>query len=407
MARRNGNRFSGGIADEVMLDDPQFLRGIVERTVQEILEAEMTAHIGAERYERGEERRGHRNGYKPRELRTRVGTLSLLVPQDREGTFSTQLFARYQRNEKALVLALMEMYVEGVSTRKVTQITEALCGTSFSKSLVSALSGRLDSELGAWRGRPLTASAYPYLYVDARYEHVRVDGKVVSQGVLIVSGVRGSDGKREILGVDIADTESESTYQELFRSLKHRGLSGVELVVSDDHKGLKAAVDRYFQGASWQRCQVHYTRALSGTVAFARRKDLAAGLRQVYDAPDEDRARRLAGELADSWRGSHPKVAEQIDEHMGECLTVYSFPPEHRKRIRTTNGLERLNQEIKRRSAVVRVWPNREACLRLVTALCAEQSDEWISGTRYLDMELLWEWKAANQREGQKLTALA
>ncbi len=399
MAKGNTSRFGDSVVEGVMLDDPEFLRGIVERIVQEILETEMTAHVGAGRYERGEGRTGHRNGYKPRELRTRVGTLSLLVPQDREGTFSTQLFARYQRNEKALVLALMEMYVEGVSTRKVTEITEVLCGTSFSRSLVSALCGRLDGELSAWRSRPLAATSYPYLSVDARYEHVRVDGKVVSQGVLIVTGVRGDDGHREILAVDIADTESESTYQELFRGLKSRGLSGVELVTSDDHKGLRAAIDRHFQGASWQRCQVHYTRTLSGQVAFARRKDLASGLREVYDAPDEGRARRLAGELADSWRKSHPKVAEHIDEHIEECLTVFSLPPEHRKRIRTTNGLERLNSEIKRRSAVVRVWPNREACLRLVTALCAEQSDEWVSGPRYLDVELLREWQASRRQE--------
>ncbi len=406
MAKHNG-RFPGEVAQGVMLDDPEFLREIVERAVQQVLEAEMTAHIGAERYERGEERRGHRNGHKPRELRTRVGTLSLLVPQDREGTFSTQLFARYQRNEKALVLALMEMYVEGVSTRKVAKITEVLCGTSFSKSLVSVLASRLDSELAAWRSRPFTASSYPYLYVDARYEHARVDGRVVSQGVLIVSGVRGDDGKREILAVDVGDTESESTYQELFRSLKQRGLSGVELVVSDEHKGLVAAIDRHFQGASHQRCQVHYTRNLTGMVAFAKRKDLAAGLREVYDAPDEGRARERARQLADEWRRSHPKIAASIDEHLGECLTVLAFPSEHRKRIRTTNGLERLNSEIKRRSAVVRVWPNREACLRLVTALCVEQSDEWVSGPRYLDMELLREWKRDNPPGEHKLATLA
>src|SRR5688572_21021637 len=179
----------------------------------------MTQHIGAAPYERAENRTGRRNGHKPRTLRRRVGTLKLLVPQDREGTFSTRLFYRYQRNEKALVLALMEMYVEGVSTRKVKEITEELCGTSFSKSLVSSLAGSLDSELEGWRSRPLTAKAYPYLLVDARYEKVRVDGRVVSQGVLIVSGVR-DDGFREILAVEVADTESEATYQELFRSLK-------------------------------------------------------------------------------------------------------------------------------------------------------------------------------------------
>src|SRR5215204_998094 len=188
----------------------------------------MTEHIGAAPYQRTENRSGQRNGYKPRTLRTRVGTLKLLVPQDREGTFPTRLFARYQRNEKALCLALMEMYVEGVSTRKVKEVTEALCGTSFSKSLVSSLAGSLDAELEVWRTRNLEAEAYPYLFVDARYEKVRVDERVVNQGVLVVSGVR-DDGFREILGVEVADTESEATYHELFRSLKRRGLSGVEL----------------------------------------------------------------------------------------------------------------------------------------------------------------------------------
>ena len=211
----------------------------------------MTEHVGAAPYERTHKRTGQRNGYKPRALRTRVGTLNLSMPQDREGTFSTRLFSRYQRNEKALVLALMEMYVEGVSTRKVKDITEELCGTSFSKSLVSHLAGQLDAELEAWRSRPLEGEGYPYLFVDARYEKARANGRVVSQGVLIVCAVRG-DGMREILAVEVADTQSEATYHELFRSLKRRALKGVELVVSDDHEGLKSAIERHFQGASWQ-----------------------------------------------------------------------------------------------------------------------------------------------------------
>jgi putative transposase len=271
---KDHRRLDAQLVQEVLLDNPGFLREIVERVVQQLLEAEMTEHIGAASCERTENRTGQRNGYKPRILRTRVGTLNLLVPQDREGTFSTRLFSRYQRNEKALVLALMQMYVEGVSTRKVKEVTEELCGTSFSKkSLLSKLAGDLDAELEAWRNRRLEARAYPYLFVDARYEKVRVDRRIVSQGVLIVSGVR-DDGMREILAVEVADTESEATYQELFRALKRRGLSGVELVVSDEHKGLKAAITRHFQGASWQRCQVHYARNLLGMVPFAKRKEL-------------------------------------------------------------------------------------------------------------------------------------
>ena len=273
-------------AQAALLDDPGFLRGflrgLVQSAVQAILDAEMAAHLGAGRYERSAGRTGYRNGSKPRTLHTRVGTLELRVPQDREGTFSTELFARYQRTEQALVTTLMEMYLQGVSTRKVAEITEQLCGTSFSKSQVSALTGRLDAELAAWRERPLSV-AYPYLAVDARYEHVRVDGRVVSQGVLIVAGVR-ADGHREILAVEVADTESEATYQELFRRLKARGVRGVEIVTSDDHAGLRSAIARHFQGASWQRCQVHFARNVQGRVGAKHRARLGADLRGIFAA---------------------------------------------------------------------------------------------------------------------------
>jgi putative transposase len=385
-------KVSAQLAQGILLDDPSFLGQIVERVLQEMLEAQMTEHIGAAPYERSATRTGQRNGYKPRALRTRVGTLNLLVPQDREGTFSTRLFSRYQRNEKALVLALMEMYVEGVSTRKVKEVTEELCGISFSKSLVSSLAGSLDQELQAWRSRRLEAQAYPYLFVDARYEKVRADERVVNQGVLIVSGVR-DDGFREILAVEVADTESEATYQELFRTLKRRGLSGVELVVSDDHEGLKSAISRHFQGASHQRCQVHYTRNLLGMVSVAKRKELASDLRAIFAAPAREQALQIASSVAEKWRKKkgNEKVAEHIEEHVEECLACLAFPESHRRRIRTTNGLERLNQEIKRRTRVVRIFPNPEACLRLVSALAVEQSEEWLTGRRYLDISELEE----------------
>jgi putative transposase len=387
------------MAQEALLDDPSFLKEILERVLQELLEAEMTQHIGAA-YERAENRTCRRNGHKPRTLRTRVGTLNLLVPQDREGMFSTRLFARYQRNEKALCLALMEMYVEGVSTRKVKEITEELCGTSFSKSLVSSLAGSLDSELEGWRNRRLEAEAYPYVFVDARYEKVRMDHRIVSQGVLIVSAVREPDGLREILAVEVADTESEATYQELFRSLKSRGLSGVELVVSDEHEGLKAAVARHFQGASHQRCQVHYSRNLLGMVGAKKRKELGADLRGIFAVPQRRSALDLASSVAQKWREKgHEKIACHIEEHIEECLSCLSFPESHRRRIRTTNGLERFNQELRRRTRVVRIFPNREACLRLVSALAVEQSEEWVTGRRYLDMEELREHRRSEEPE--------
>jgi putative transposase len=389
MAEHDGREL-GAATQAALLDDPEFLRGLVQGAVQAILEAEMTAHVGAEHYERAAGRTGQRNGYKPRTLTTRVGTLELRVPQDREGTFSTEVFGRYQRNEQALVVTLMEMYVQGVSTRKVAAITEQLCGTSFSKSQVSALAGRLDADLAAWRERPLTAASYPYLAVDARYEHVRVDGQVVSQGVLIVAGVR-DDGRREILAVEVADTESAATYQDLFRRLQARGLQGVRLVTSDDHAGLRAAIARHFQGASWQRCQVHFARNAQGRVGAKHRAQVAEDLRAIFAAADAAQARATARTCGERWRSSHSAVATQLDEDLEPCLACYAVPAAHRLRVRTTNGLERFNQELKRRTRVVRIFPNRAALLRLVTALAMEQSEEWVSGRRYLDMELLKE----------------
>jgi transposase-like protein len=272
----------------------------------------------------------------------------------------------------------------------VRAITEELCGTSFSKSHVSALVGRLDGELEAWRTRPLTAAAYPYLFVDARYEYARVDGRVVTLGVLIVAGVR-DDGRREILAVEEADTESEATYHELFKRLKARGLRGVELVTSDDHQGLKAAIERHFQGASWQRCQVHFRRNLLGMVGAKHRARLAEDLRGIFGAATAAQARAAARTCAQSWQKTHPQVAAKLEEEIEDCLACYAFPAAHRPRIRTTNGLERLNQELKRRTRVVRIFPNRAAVERLVTALALEQSEEWVSGRRYLDMEPFWE----------------
>src|SRR6056297_2543678 len=376
------------VAREALINDPEFLRSIVETTVQRLLEYEITEHLQAGPYERTDARKGHRNGYKPRTLKTRVGTIELRVPQDREGTFKTEVFDRYQRSEKALVVGLMEMYLEGVSTRKVTEVTEALCGTSFSKSTVSRLTGELDADLAAWRDRRLDDVGYPYLVIDARYEHVRIDGQVVSQGVLIVKGVR-EDGHRELLAVDVADTESEATYDELFRRLKQRGLHGVRMVTSDDHRGLVAAIQRHFQGAAWQRCYVHFKRNAKGKVAKKHRTALENDLKAIYAAPSKPWALQLAREVVERWRASHPAVAQWIEDGIEDTLAYFAFPEPHRRRIWSTNGLERFNQEIKRRTRVVRIFPNRAACLRLVTALCVEQSEEWLSGKRYLDMSHL------------------
>lgn len=389
MAHPDATRLSA-VAQAALLDEPDCLRELVEHALQTLFEAEMEVHLGASHYERTPERRGYRNGYKPRQLQTRVGTLELLVPQDRDGTFSTDLFARYQRSEQVLALTLMEMYLHGVSTRKVAAITEQLCGTRFSKSHVSSLTAQLDTQLQAWRVRPLTAAAYPYLTVDACYEKVRQGGQVVSEGVLLVSAVR-DDGFRELIAVDVAATESEATCQDLFRSLKTRGLSGVQLVTSDDQQGLRGAIERHFQGAGWQRCQVWapsgHSRNLQGLVSRRQRAQVAEDLRTIFACPTPELAREAVWAIADQWRSTHPHLAERLEEDIEDCLACLNFPTSHQRRIRTTNSLERVSQELKRRTRVVRIFPNRAACLRLVTALAAEISEEWESGRRYLNME--------------------
>ncbi len=375
------------LVQQVLLDDPDFLQGIVGEVLQRLLDSEITAHVGATPYERSGDRKGYRNGSYPRTLKTRVGRIELSVPRDRDGTFQPSLFARYQRNEKALLLALMEMTLEGVSTRKVTAITEALCGTSFSKSLVSSLAAELDDQLEAWRNRPLEGE-WPYLFVDALYQKARHNGRVVSMAVLIVVGVN-DEGYRSVLAVEVAHSENEADYDDLFRALSGRGLRGVKLVVSDDHKGLKAAVQRNFPGVAWQRCQVHFMRNL---LAKLRRRDrgwVMAALKDVFNAPDRAAAEfRLRG-LVERLRSPYPDLADWLEEQSPETLSVFDYPEAHRRRLRTTNGLERLNQELRRRMRVIRIFPHRWSCLRLAAALCQEQDEDWLTGKRYLDMTLL------------------
>jgi transposase-like protein len=365
------------------LGEEDFLRRLVERVVQQVLEAEMTSFLGAGAYERNAERRGWRNGFKPRVLKTRVGKLELLVPKDREGQFQTELFERYQRSEKALVLSMLEMYISGVSTRKVSAITETLCGLEVSRSQVSALAEKLDLELSAWRSRGLE-KAYPYLVIDARYERVRRAGAVVSQGVLVVVGI-SQEGYREVLGAWMADSETETSWGQVFAELKQRGLRGVRYVVSDDHQGLVRAVRRHFQGAMWQRCQVHFLRnALS--LCAARDKALVVGLlKNVTEAETREAALAAIGQVAAELEKRAPKVARLLEEHGEEILAVYALPASHRKKMRTTNLLERQNQELKRRTRVVRVFPHEQSCLRLVTALLMETNQEWMEQL-YLDI---------------------
>lgn len=371
--------------------EQDWLRELVEWLLQEFLEVEFTEHLGAEPYERTEGRAGYRNGYRERELTTRVGRLTLRVPRDREGRFSTELFERYQRSEKALVLALQESYLQGVSTRKVRRITEKLCGVEFSKDQVSRAAQALDGELGTWRGRPLE-KAYPYLIADARYEYVREDGRVESEGVLIIKGV-DQHGYREILSVAVAPVEEEATWSELFADLLARGLdaSSVRCITSDEHQGLRAAMRRYLPKAAWQRCQTHYQRNAGGKVPRKARQEVHAALRDIFNAPNGDLARQRGDRLMEAWHSRFPELVAWMEETIEQPLAVFSLPAEHRKRMRTTNGLERHHQEARRRSRVVRIFPNRASCLRLSSALAMEQSEEWLTGHRYLDMRGLEE----------------
>jgi transposase-like protein len=246
----------------------------------------------------------------------------------------------------------------------------------------------LDVQIAAWKSRDLSAHTYPYIFVDALYENVRRKGAVVSEGMLITCGVR-EDGKREVLDVAVADTESAAAYNDLFGSLRERGLFGVRLVVSDAHAGLKAAIKRYFQGASWQRCQVHFHREAAMKVSFKRRRELSADILEVFSKTTRAEAMKKACDVADKWRDVAPRVASMIDDGIEECLSALAFPEKHRKRIRTNNALERLNKEIRRRDQVIEVFPNEASAMRLVCALCMETSEEWLSGREYLDMSLL------------------
>ena len=379
-----------GLVTEIqkaLLDDTDFLRELLQSNLQKILEAEFESQIQARPYERTENRLGYRNGSYSRKINTRVGTIELEVIRDREGMFSTELFKHYQRSEQALVLSLVEMYINGVSTRRVKKITQTLCGTEISKSTVSALAKEMDENISKWRNRELTEE-YPYLIVDARYEDIRKDGIVVSQAILLVVGISAT-GKREILSVDIGDSENEQEWADVFDRLKFRGLHGVKYVVSDDNSGLVNAVKQKFQGAGWQRCQVHFMRNFMSKLNQKDKKEYVEKLKDVFSAPDIEQARERKENLVKELEPVKPKIADWLDIEMESCFTVYSLPKKHRKRMRTTNMIERFNQELLRRSRVIRIFPNDESCLRLFGAMCIEKSEQWRTGRLYLDMSLL------------------
>ena len=382
---------------ELLERDEDFLQAALRALLQAALEAEMSETIGAEKGERTEMRLAYRSGYYPRSLVTRVGTLELRVPQDRAGRFSTELFQRYQRSEKALVGTLAEMYVQGVSTRKVKAVTEALCGHGFSASAISAINKSLDEALLAFAERRLS-EPLPYLILDARYEKVREAGIILSQAVLVAVAVDG-EGRRQIIGVDLANRESRTSWRDFLRGLKERGLFGVEFVVSDDHEGLKQAIREILPGAYWQRCYVHFLRNALDYLSRKLADDCLQELRWIYDRRELTEARRDIAAWLAKWQAKHSRLCDWVEENIEETLTYYRLPQQHHKHMKSTNMLERLNQELKRRTHVVRIFPNADSCLRLVRALAVETHENWLEGPRYLDMQRLTEHKKEALRQ--------
>ena len=313
-----------------------------------------------------------------------MGEISFEVPQVRQGGFYPQSLEKGLRSERALKLALAEMYVQGVSTRKVTAITEQLCGVSVSSTQVSQAAALLDEQLEAWRSRPL--GRYHYLYLDARYEKVRQDGQVRDAAVLIAVGVN-AEGKREVLGVSVALSEQEVHWRSFLQSLTQRGLHGVELITSDAHAGLRQARRAVFGGVPWQRCQFHLQQnAQSYVPRKAMKKEVAADIRAIFNAPNRQEAERLLAMSVQKYEQTASKLATWMEENIPQGLTVFDFPSEHQRRLRTSNGVERLNREIRRRSRVATIFPNEASCLRLVSAVLMEISEEWVTGRIYLSV---------------------
>mgnify|MGYP001427365184 CR=1 FL=1 len=378
---------------------------LLQSVLNQVLKAQATEQLHAERYERTEERLAYRNGSYPHTLSTRVGNLTLQVPRFRDGAFSTELFARYQRSEQALVISLMEMVVNGISTRKVTKVTEELCGTEFSKSTVSELCKQLDPVITAWSSRPLHDNEYPFLIVDALYVKVREDGRVRSRGVMIATGIN-QDGYRELLGLRVDDTESEASWSAFFAELKQRGLRGVDLVTSDHHGGLVNAIRQHFQGVTWQRCQTHFMRNILDAAPKALRDEVKAHVRAIFEAAEPETARSLLERTLGTFQDTAPKAMKVLEEGFEDATAVLALPAVCRKRTRTTNAVERLNAELRRRERVVRIFPNRASVFRLFGALLMDMDEKWASQKKYIEMNDYYEQKRAKEKQTGKVVSI-
>jgi putative transposase len=355
------------------------LKRLLETVVNAGMAEEAAAHVGAKMHERAEARRGYRNGTKPRTFKTRAGELELSVPQVRGcEPYHPGMFAKWERSERALLVACAEMYFQGVSTRNVREVLEAMCGSDVSSMTVSRVAGELDEKLDVFLARRLDHTSWQYLMLDARYEKVRVDGKVVSQAVLVTVGFT-AEGKREVLDWRVADSESEQSWGGVFRSLRDRGLAGVRYVVSDAHSGIRAAIARHLQGAQWQRCRVHYKREAGRKVSYKKLGELNKDLAAVFAGCDKAECLRRGEEMAVKWDRSCPALASMLRDGLEDCLTVLNMPEHHRKRLASTNLLENMMKRLKKRTRVVGVFPNRASCHRLIGSQLIELHENWLT----------------------------
>ena len=360
---------------------PELIRVVVNAAMQ----AERQQYLGAAPYQRTPERQDQANGYKPKTVKTRMGEITFDVPQVRKGDFYPEALEKGLRSERALTMTLAEMYIQGVSTRKVTAVLEQLCGTSVSSTQVSKASALLDEILKAWRQRPLCEC--PYLILDARYERVRQDGQLRDAAILMACGI-DLKGKRHLLGVSASLGEHEIHWRTFLEELVARGLRGVQLITSDDHQGLKAARMSVFGGVPWQRCQFHLQQNASSHVTRrAMLSEVAADIRGIFNAPDRSTAEFFLQKAIEKYEKTASKLADWLEKNIPEGLTVFAFPAAHRRLLRTTNGLERVSREVRRRTRVVGIFPNEAACLRLVSAVLMEIDDAWQVGRVYLTFE--------------------
>ena len=377
MTHQDDYTLPSNVAEKGLEGVPELLRLLINQVMQ----VERSKHLNADEYERTEDRKGHANGYKPKTVRTRVGEITFAIPQVREGGFYPSALEKGLRSERALVIALAEMYVQGVSTRRVKAITEELCGVEVSAMQVSRATAAMDSALQEWRERPLGEIAY--LYVDARYEKVREAGQVRDAAVLVASGIT-PEGERQVLGVSVSLSEHETHWKAFLKGLKERGMHGVKLVTSDDHEGLGAARRAVLGSVPWQRCQFHLQQNAGAYLPRqSMRLEVAADIRSMFNAPDRETAENLLHAAIQKYAVSAPRLSAWLEENLSEGFTVFDFPLDHRRSIRTTNSLERINKEIRRRTRVVGVFPNEASCLRLVSALLMEISEEWQIGKHF------------------------